>query len=140
MKVVIDTNVLISGLLSTSGPCGRILDLVLEGILQPCIDDRILEEYGEVVQRPRLAIPPSEADRVLDLINVVGERLVPLPLPLEIPDEDDLPFLEVAAAAKAILVTVNIRHFPEKARNQVTVLSPSQLLEFFRNSTSTGSR
>ena len=44
-RVVLDTNVLVSGLLSATGPCGRLIDLVVEGLLQPCVDSRILGEY-----------------------------------------------------------------------------------------------
>lgn len=45
-----------------------------------------------------------------------------------------MPFLEIAAAARAILVTGNLRHFPKKACKDVRVLSPAGLLDHLRRS------
>jgi len=132
MKVVLDTNVLVSGLLTSTGPCGQILELLIEGVLQSCIDGRIFAEYRSVVHRPQLAIPRAEADRILEFIRLVAEPVAALPLPIEVPDVDDLPFLEVAATARAILVTGNKRHFPKKARGSVVVVGPSELLDRLR--------
>ncbi len=51
MKIVLDTNVLISGILKPSGPPGRIVDLLRSGVLQLVVDDRILAEYTDVLRR-----------------------------------------------------------------------------------------
>ncbi len=59
MRIVVDTNVLVSGLLNPYGSPGRILDLVLSGRIQVLYDDRILEEYQDVLARPQLAIDLS---------------------------------------------------------------------------------
>ena len=48
MRVVLDTNVVVSGLISPGGTCGQILRLVVEGVLRPCWDERILAEYENV--------------------------------------------------------------------------------------------
>jgi len=44
MKIVLDTNVLISGMLNPSGPPGRIVDFLRTEVLQLAVDDRILAE------------------------------------------------------------------------------------------------
>ena len=63
MRVVLDTNVLVSGLLTPSGPCGQIVELVLDGVLDLCVDGRILDEYEDVLRRPKLAIPLASLAR-----------------------------------------------------------------------------
>ena len=132
VRIVLDTNVLVSGMLSALGPSGQIVELMIDGALQPCIDGRIIEEYESVLRRPRLAIPPADADDILVLIRRVAEPIAARPLAASLPDPDDLPFLEVAATARAVLITGNLRHFPEEACAGVTVVSPRQFLDLLR--------
>ncbi len=134
MKVVLDTNVLVAGLLTPGGTCAQVLDLVIEGVVEACVDERILGEYEMVLRRPRLAIPAGEARAVLDIIRRTAEPVAAVPLPADLPDKEDVPFLEVATAAGAILVTGNLRHFPKKACKGVRVLSPAGLLDLLRRS------
>lgn len=54
---VLDTNVLISGLLNAHGFPGRLVDAVLSGTLRMTYDDRIEREYWEVLARPRFRFP-----------------------------------------------------------------------------------
>ncbi|MFW6163084.1 MAG: putative toxin-antitoxin system toxin component, PIN family [Planctomycetota bacterium] len=129
MKVVLDTNVVVSALLSPGGPCRRITDLVFEGSLEASVDARILAEYEAVARRPHLPIEPAEADELLTLVSAVARPVPATPLNVNLPHQDDLPFLEVAHAAGAILVTGNLRHFPKSQRAGVTVLSPRQFLD-----------
>jgi len=98
VRVVLDTNVLVSGFLSPRRPPGRVVDLVTTGHLLLLHDDRILAEYREVLARPRFAIRPAEAAAVLDLIVHEGILCPAPPLSVPLPDPDDLPFLEVAVA------------------------------------------
>lgn len=129
MKLVLDTNVIVSGLLTAHGHCARILDLVAEGVLLVCIDPRLLAVFGEVLHRTELDIAPADAAIVLDMLRGNAQPVVALPLAAALPDPDDLPFLEVAAAADAILVTGNMRHFPARARGGVSVVTPRELIE-----------
>jgi predicted nucleic acid-binding protein len=48
------------------------------------------------------------------------------PLSVSLPDPDDLPFLEVAAATQAPLISGNLRHFPPERRAGVLLLSPTE--------------
>jgi putative PIN family toxin of toxin-antitoxin system len=133
LRIVLDTNVLISGLLSVTGPPGRIVSLIPKGIFVPCFDGRILSEYREVLLRPRLGIARHFAERLLADIEEEGEIVVATPLPDRLPDPTDDPFLEVAIAAKAdLLVTGNLRHFPSRLRYGVAVVSPREFLESLR--------
>lgn len=134
MRIVVDTNVIISGLMSPAGPPGRILDLLLTGRAVAVYDDRILAEYHEVVKRPKLRIGQMEAGIVLDRIEREGIFVAAPPLEIRIPDLDDAAFIEVAVAGHAVaLVTGNERHFaPAREYVSVPILSPAQFVEFWR--------
>ena len=132
MRVVLDTNVLVSGVLSPHGPPGRLLDLTLAGDLVLVVDDRVLSEYAEVLRRPRFALPPRDVDVLVRHLRAMGEAVTARPLGVALPDAADLPFLEVAAAGAAVLVTGNARHFrPVRGRHGVKVLSPREALDAF---------
>ena len=130
-RIVLDTNVLVSGLLSEQGAPGQILDLILAGELIVLFDPRILSEYRDVVARPELRIAPHLALEVLRLLVASGEEITAAPWRHPLPDPDDEPFLAVAHAGHAAgLVTGNLRHFPAAARGGVRVWSPRELLRW----------
>ena len=134
MRVVLDTNVIVSAALTTHGPCGRILDLLGEAVFEICVDDRILDEYVRVLRRPELGINPDDRAAVLDLLRSLAQVVPAVPLAVKLPDADDMPFLEVAAAAEAVLVTGNARHFPSRVSAGVLVLTPAEFIEVLRHS------
>jgi putative PIN family toxin of toxin-antitoxin system len=133
MKIVLDTNVLVSGLLSPFGPCGEILRMVSSGELTLALDARILAEYQEVLTRPKFNFDHEKNTALLDQIEHLGTIIAASPLVQPLPDPDDESFLEVAIAARvACLVTGNRVHFPPESCQGVTVLSPSEFLMFYR--------
>ena len=134
MRVVLDTNVIVSAAMTTHGACAQILDMLADGVFGIYADDLILMEYGSVLRRPQLRIVPDDAAVVLEFIHSVAEPVTAVPLLAELPDPMDVPFLEVAAAAGAILVTGNIRHYPSRSRAEVTVLTPREFLDLIRRS------
>ena len=126
---MLDTNVVVSGLLSAGGPPGRLVDAALSGVLHLVYDDRIAAEYREVLARPRLGIAEAQREAFLAVL-ALHDLVVAQPwVGARPPDPDDLMFLEVALAADRILVTGNARHFPRTVRGSVRVLSPVQALE-----------
>jgi putative PIN family toxin of toxin-antitoxin system len=131
VRVVLDTNVIVSGLLSSKGAPARILEASLTGELTPVVDHRILAEYHEVLARPRFDFDAKAVAAVLRAFMSAAELVSAAPLAATLlPDPDDLPFLEVAVGAAAdALVTGNLRHFPPAARRGVLVVSPRELLE-----------
>ena len=132
MRVVLDTNVVVSGALTAHGACARVLDVLLGDAFEICADDRILSEYDSVLRRPELRMAARDVETVMELLSHVAVSVAAPPLAARLPDPDDLPFLEVAAAAGAILVTGNARHFPKAACKGVTVVSPKEFLELLR--------
>ena len=132
MLVVLDTNVLVSALLSPFGSPARILDLVLMGDIRLAYDDRIMAEYREVLARPKFGFVPADVSDVLIYLEAEGEPVVAHPLNTALPHPDDAPFLEVATETGALLVTGNQAHHPQNTRGAVIVLSPSEFLKAWR--------
>jgi len=130
MRDVIDTNVLVSGLLSPFGPPGVIVGLIAAGRLRLCYDARMLAEYNEVLRRPAFPFADKEVTALMAQIRTGGELIAAEPLPVRLPDPDDEPFLEVAASAIVeFLVTGNLKHFPHERRQRVRVVSPREFLD-----------
>ncbi len=135
-RIVLDTNVLVSGLLNPFGAPGRILDMVLSDDLQLIIDDRILAEYREVLHRNEFGFHQSLVKTLLDYIDLTAEHVYPAPLGIPLRDPDDVMFLEVAIAGGAhALVTGNKRHYPREAVKDLRVVNPAELLADFRKGT-----
>ncbi len=133
MKIVLDTNVLVAGLLSPFGPCAQIVRMVSSGDLTLCLDARILSEYEEVLHRPKFGFRTDRIAALLDYLEHSGIIVAAAPLSDSLPDLDDQPFLEVALAAQGrCLVTGNRVHFPARLCQGVTVFSPADFLAFYR--------
>jgi predicted nucleic acid-binding protein len=128
----LDTNVLVSGLLSPSAPPGRLVDVLLGRRLRLALDDRIEIEYREVMARPRLGIEPGRRDAFLAILQF-QEHVTAMPWPHRAPpDADDVVFLEVALQTpERTIVTGNPKHFPPGCRGPVTVMSPRAAWEYF---------
>ena len=135
MKIVLDTNVLVSALKTQAGNCATILDLVIEGDLALCVDQRILDEYERVCGETRLKFDPQVVRTVLAFLRARAERVVPYPAEVDLPDPDDRPFLEVAECANAVLVSGNKKHFPARACRDVRVFSPAEFIDELRKRT-----
>lgn len=124
---VLDTNVVVSGLLVAHGFSGRLLDAVVGGTLRMTFDDRIEAEYREVLSRPRFAITPARLEAFLDLLRIQDPVTAPPWKGTPSPDPDDQPFLEAALqTTDQVLVTGNTKHFPPSCRGRVKVLTPRE--------------
>jgi len=133
VKLVLDTNVVVSGLLSPFGPPGDIIRMVASGDLELCYDARILSEYRKVLLRQKFPFDRTHVEDLLEQIEVCGYVITGKPLIKRLPDSDDESFLEVALEGEAqYLVTGNLRHYPVKKRQGILVLSPREFLEIYR--------
>jgi putative PIN family toxin of toxin-antitoxin system len=133
MKIVLDTNVLISGILNPSGPPGRIVDLLRSGVLQLVVDDRILFEYLDVLRRDYFLkyFEESEREDIIEYISKNSYYTTSRVVIQSLPDECDAPFLEIALSEKVSLVTGNLRHYPKRARKGCIVLSPKEFIDAY---------
>jgi uncharacterized protein len=128
MKVVLDTNLLVSGLINAEGLPAQGVNLLTHGRLTPLYDSRILKEYEEVLCRESFGFTKSTIAPLLDHIRKEGEYVAAEPAHWALPDHDDKMFCEVAKTAHArYLVTENKDHFPKDA----IVRSPKEFIQLF---------
>jgi putative PIN family toxin of toxin-antitoxin system len=133
MNIVLDTNALVSGLLTPFGPSGEIIRMIFGGKLVLLYDARILLEYEEVLNRPKFKFNKEHINTLFDFIKQNGKLVSPFPLKSPLPDPDDEPFLEVSIAGKAkCLVPGNIVHYPAGSRQGTKTFSPSKFLGYYR--------
>ena len=129
MKIVLDTNVLVSALLRPESLPGRVLDLVISRHVTLELDHRIFTEYQEVLYRPEFMLPGNYVNDLLEFIWRSSDRVQAVPLEIRLPDPDDVMFIEVAVSAMAdAFVTGNLKHFPARQCHGVRVFSPRQWL------------
>jgi uncharacterized protein len=130
IRAVIDTNVLVSGLVAPSGNEALILLAIHQGLLHPCFSQEILDEYAAVLARPKFGFPPDEINALLGMFLSKGELIRPEQSPLTSPDPQDSKFIDCAHAAQAdFIVTGNKKHFPDAPYGPTLVVSAGQLLD-----------
>lgn len=130
--VVIDTNVLVSSLLSASEASNpaKVIKAVLNGLITPLYTNEIIEEYRDVLSRKKFKFDPELIEQFISAFTYGGicsERV-------QVEDEsftdpDDIVFYEVTLSKdSAFLVTGNIKHFPKKP----FVVTPAQMVEILK--------
>jgi putative PIN family toxin of toxin-antitoxin system len=133
MKVVVDTNVIVSGLLNPYGAPAEILRLILSEKLIPSYDSRMISEYFEVLNRSKFKFNVANIKILIKEIEIIGSLVIPIPLKSSLPDPDDNIFLEAAIAGHAeYLITGNKSHFSQKLCLGINVLSPSEFIEVYK--------
>ena len=138
MRVVVDTNVLVAGLLSPFGRPGEVVRMIVAGSLSLLYDARIMAEYAQVLKRPKFSLNPEHIEALLDQVKAEGVIVASDPLFVRLPDMEDEAFLEVALAGHAqCLITGNLRHFPATARQGMRILAPAEFLDVYRQSAKT---
>ena len=134
IKVVIDTNIIVSGLLSPFGNPAEILRLLTLGKITICLDARIMVEYFEVLNRSKFKFNKNTISILLKEIELTGELSVGIPLNNSLPDSDDNMFLEVALGSNAdCIITGNLNHFPKKQCLNMKIFSPADFLKYYKN-------
>jgi putative PIN family toxin of toxin-antitoxin system len=130
IRAVIDTNVLVSGLLSPAGNEALILLGIHQGLVHPCFSEEILEEYAAVLARPKFGFPADEITAVLAMFRSQGELFHPAVSAEISADPADTKFLQCAEAAQAdYIVTGNKRHFPASSYGVTRVVNAGELLD-----------
>ena len=126
---VIDTNVLVSALLRSASVPGVIVQEALLGRIVPLLNEGIVEEYRDVLHRPKFRFEHEAVEVVLDGLIKRGLFVDANPVE-ELPiDPKDVVFYEVVMEARkeqeAYLVTGNLKHFPVSC----FVVTPREMLE-----------
>jgi putative PIN family toxin of toxin-antitoxin system len=126
MKVVIDTNVIVSALINANGIPAKILALALNGKTKILYDNRIIFEYIDVLSRKDFGFNPEIVNDIIDYFRNEGEFVNSEYLDIEFIDETDKKFYEVHKFGEAqYLITGNIKHFPKED----SIITPKDFLE-----------
>ncbi|EIQ00088.1 putative nucleic acid-binding protein [Opitutaceae bacterium TAV1] len=133
--VVLDTSVLISGLLKSRGASAVLVDAFFAGRLHLAWSRETSAEYAEVMAREEFGIDLRERVAVLLKLRSSGGEVSPEPVPdADWPDADDLPFVAAALATEGkVIVTHNPRDFAPAKALGITILSPGEALEKLRD-------
>jgi len=133
LRLVIDTNVLVSAAIKPDGLQRTVVLLALTKPARWYVSDAILSEYTTVLARPELKIRRSLRQQLVQLIKNHTHIVAPSRLPFITTDPADNIFVECADAARAdYLITGNQRHFPKfwkstkiiSAREFLNIIAP----------------
>ncbi|MBR1561046.1 MAG: PIN domain-containing protein [Clostridia bacterium] len=116
---VLDTNVLVSALLSSREDAAtvQVVERLVAGRIIPVYSDDILSEYRDVLNRAKFGFDPEVVQYLLRTVETYGLSVTPSPTGTVLPDIKDLPFYEVVMEARddgTYLVTGNLKHFPRE--------------------------
>ena len=116
MKIVVDTNVIVSALLRPQSLPAKILDLVLDGTIGIVYDNNILAEYIDVLNREKFReINKDLIKIVLYYITHNGQYIIAEPQNTKFDDEDDKAFMMYIKVAIQIILSQAIKNiFPKK--------------------------
>jgi putative PIN family toxin of toxin-antitoxin system len=129
MKVVIDTNVVVSANLSDEGLPAAVLDLAASKTILMFVSPAILAEYEAVLRRPHLSLSPAAVARSMAAIRNISRLVKPTRRLAAAADETDNRFLECAISAGAdYIITGNARHFPERFES-IRIVTPREFLD-----------
>jgi len=129
VKVVLDTNVFVSGAFF-SGPPYQILQAWRDGEIQILLSPAILEEYHRVMLELSARFSGIESPPLVDFLAVHSEIVLPPPLPPVIRDDpSDNKFLECALAGKAACIVSGDRHLLSLSQFKgITILKPRDFM------------
>src|SRR5579864_1095157 len=114
IRVVLDTNTVVSAQLKPTGLEATVLLLALRGDIALFISPQILAEYQRVLYKPKLKFDPRRVEAILMDIGAASRLVHPIRTLADAKHKPDNRFLECAEAAQAeYLVTGNKKHFPK---------------------------
>ena len=135
---VIDTNVLVSALLSNNKDSAtvQLVKRLIQGELIPIYSEKIIQEYWDVLQRSKFSFKQEVVRKIIETIIKYGVSIEPTPTGDQLPDMKDLPFYEVVMEKRVdntYLVTGNLKHFPRRtyivtARQMLDILDETKFL------------
>lgn len=130
---VIDTNVLVSALLSGKEDSAtvQVIEKMITGKIIPVYSNAIAKEYREVLLRKKFGFSIDSVEYLLSFIEKYGMLIDPPQSGITLPDRKDLPFYEVILEKgehDAYLVTGNIKHFPKES----FIVTPRELLNILK--------
>ena len=127
MRLVLDTNIIISAFLNPEGKPSQIVKMVLGRKVELCYNSAILSEYESVMLRPKFSdrIDAGNVCKFINLLRSIGISFDPLPGDIKLLDESDRIFYDTAKGSGSVLISGNIKHYPKEH----FILLPADFLE-----------
>jgi len=128
-NVVIDTNILVSGLISPRGHPAQIINALKMRRFNLFYDAEIMAEYEDVLKREKFGFNPHDVNELLDVITEIGMPVLIEKSTFHFDDEDDRAFYDVAVASGSYVITGNINDFP----NEPFIIRPKDFMDKLNN-------
>lgn len=136
MKVfaVIDTNVLVSALISEKENAAtvQVISKFIAGEITPVFSTPVIDEYTDVLFRPKFHFPKDTVEYLLAAIKQFGFEVKQTHSNVSLPDKKDIPFYEsflTVQSENAYLITGNIKHFPKINH----IVTPRQIIDILES-------
>jgi len=116
VKLVLDTNIIISAFINPDGKPSQILKMVLNRKTELYYNTSILSEYENVMIRPKFSnvIDSNNINRFIDIIRCIGIPFNPSVSNTKLPDKSDRIFYDTAKESGSFLISGNLKHFPKE--------------------------
>ena len=129
MRTVIDTNIFLAGLLNAEGGAAKIIRAFRDGEFELVVTPEVFNEYVRVLHLFDNAVPASQSEELLELVFEKAFKVRPVAARGLCLDADDEKFISAAIAGQAdLLVTKNIKHFPQDAPS-LKIVTVKELLQ-----------
>jgi len=129
LNAVIDTNVLVSGLLTAQGNPAQIIDSFCDRKFNLLYCSEILEEYHDVLFREKLGLEITSVEVLLDEVCRIGLPVISVTSDIHLMDEDDRIFYDTAKSGGALLITGNVKHYP----HEPFIISPAAFVKMLNH-------
>ena len=133
--VVIDTNVIISGLLEKNNDTNavKVINLLVMKDIIPLYSESIFQEYKEVLNRKKFGFTKSRIGSFINYIKENGILINPSNIDIELPDSNDIMFYELVMDktinSNKYLITGNIKHYLKDP----IIVTPAEFIEIFEH-------
>jgi len=127
VRLVLDTNVIVSSFINPDGKPSQIMKTILNRKAELCYNSVILNEYEGVMSRKKFSnvINPRHIEQFINLIRSIGISFNPSSSKIKMYDESDRIFYDTARESGSLLITGNLRHYPKESY----ILLPADFLE-----------
>jgi putative PIN family toxin of toxin-antitoxin system len=134
MRVVIDTNILVSAAIAGRKPASIITWIINQPDYEWVVSEEILAEYQEVLSRRKLKLTDVQKERWFNLIQD-STKLIDVSIEIDFPrDQKDAKFIACALSANADFSITGDRDFTEvQSLENTLIISVSLFAELIMN-------
>lgn len=128
MKIVLDSNVFVSGITNPDSVSAEILKMLLNSDFVLLYDSKTLDEYKSLLKQSKFNFSKDVISSFIEFIENMGECISTKSVSAEITDEENKKFYEVSICGKSdYLITLNKNHYPDEK----FIVSPPEFIKYF---------